>query len=393
MKPSILRNTLFSFLAFGLAMGAVFPLYAGFFVDWKPGMRTFFVAGCLLAGLIMGFANYFVMNLMLLRSLRRMAGVARGISEKDLTLDCTLRSHDTIGEIAHAMSVMAGTLREVIGKVAGLGSQVNQDCLGMQANLGNVSRRMEVQVGGAAEISRAMEELSRTIADIARHAMEASSAGRQAQALAQEGSGVTQEVQSAMRHVRGVVDEAAGAVADLGGKAEQIGAIVQVINDIAEQTNLLALNAAIEASHAGVHGRGFAVVAEEVRRLAEKSSQASQEIREMIASIQSGTQNLVRAMEGSTEHVQGGVSRAEAAGRSLEGILTGIRAVSAMVDRIAEAAEEQARTVASVEGRTREIHEGAAGTLHEARDTEGASSRLVAQARDLSGLLSSFRLH
>ena len=393
MKPSILRNTLLSFLALGLAMGAVFPIYAGFFVDWKPGLRIYFVAGCLVAGLIMGLANYFVMNLMLLRSLRRMAGVARAISEKDLTLDCTLRSHDTIGAIAHAMSVMAGNLREVIGKVAGLSDQVNRDCQGMQGNLGNVSHRMEAQVGDAAEISRATEELSQTIADIARHATEAAAAGRQAQDLAQNGSEVTREVQTAMRHVQRVVGEAAWAVADLGGKAEQIGAIVQVINGIAEQTNLLALNAAIEASHAGVHGRGFAVVAEEVRRLAEKSSQASQEIREMIASIQAGTQHLVRAMEGSTEQVEGGVSRAEAAGHSLAGILTGIRDVSARVDRIAEAAEEQARTVASAEGRTREIHASAADTLREARDTEGASSRLVAQAQDLSGLLGSFRLH
>jgi len=392
MKPSILRNTLLSFLAFGLMMGAVFPLYAGFFVDWKPGMRTFFVAGCLVAGLIMGFANYFVMNLMLLRNLRRMSGVAKAISEKDLTLDCTIRSHDTIGEIAHAMSVMAGNLRDVIGRVAGLGDQVNRDCQGMQENLGSVSRRMEAQVGDAAEIRRALEDLSRTITDIAHHAAEAASAGRQAEALSQEGTEVTQAVQSAMHHVQRVVGEATRAVADLGGKAEQIGTIVQVINSIAEQTNLLALNAAIEASHAGIHGRGFAVVAEEVRRLAEKSSQASQEIRDMIQNIQSGTQHLVRAMEGSTEQVQGGVAKAEAAGRSLEGIQASIRAVTGMVDQIARGAEQQAHTVATVEGRTREIHTVAAGTLHEARDTEAASSRLTGQARDLSGLLGSFRL-
>jgi methyl-accepting chemotaxis protein len=392
MKPSILRNTLLSFLAFGLLMGAVFPIYAGYFVNWKPGMRTFFVLGCLVAGLIMGFANYFVMNLMLLRNLRRISGVARAISEKDLTLDCTIQSHDTIGEIAHGMSVMAGNLREVIGKVAELGDQVNRDCQGMQVNLGGVSRRMEAQVGDAAEIRRAMEALSRTIADIAQHATEAASAGRQAETLTQDGTEVAGAVHAAMRHVRRVVEDAAHSVIDLGGKAEQIGDIVQVINGIAEQTNLLALNAAIEASHAGIHGRGFAVVAEEVRRLAEKSSHASQEIRDMIQSIQAGTQHLVQAMEGSTEQVQEGVAKAEAAGRSLDGILSSIRAVSGMVDQIAEGAEQQARTVATVEGRTREIHEVAAGTLHEARDTEGASTRLVEQAKDLSGLLGSFRL-
>ena len=392
MKSSILRNTLLSFLAFGLIMGAVFPIYAGFFVDWKPGMRTYFVAGCLVAGLIMGVANYFVMNLMLLRSLRRMSVVARAISEKDLTLDCTLQSHDIIGEIAHSMSVMAETLREVIGKVAGLGDRVNRDCQGMQTNLSSVSRRMEAQVGDAAEISRAMEALTHTITGVAQHAAEAASAGRQAEALAQTGTGVTHAVQSAMHHVQRVVEDAANAVADLGDKAEQIGDIVQVINSIAEQTNLLALNAAIEASHAGIHGRGFAVVAEEVRRLAEKSSQASLEIQDMIQSIQSGTQHLVRAMEGSTEQVQGGVTKAEEAGQSLNGILDSIRAVSAMVEQIAEGAEQQASTVAAVEGRTREIHTVAAGTLHEARDTEGASSRLAEQAMDLSGVLKSFRL-
>ena len=114
MKPSILRNLGIAFFSFGLLMGVIFPFYAQFFVEWKPGMQRWFVIGCLLAGSIIGIVNYWLVNVVLLRKLRRISTVANAISNKDITFQCQIESHDVIGEIVNSFNRMALTLREMI---------------------------------------------------------------------------------------------------------------------------------------------------------------------------------------------------------------------------------------------------------------------------------------
>jgi len=107
MKPSILRNLLFSFLGFGVAVAAVFPFYADFFVEWKPGMLVWFVFGCLVAGVVIGIVNYWLLNVILLNKLRRISEVATSISNKDLSFSCSMESADTIGEIIDSFNGMS----------------------------------------------------------------------------------------------------------------------------------------------------------------------------------------------------------------------------------------------------------------------------------------------
>jgi methyl-accepting chemotaxis protein len=118
MKPSILRRLLFAFLFFGLGMGAVFPFFANFFVEWKPGMFGWFVVAALAAGMSVGVINYWLVNVVLLSKLRRISEVATAISRNDITHQCSVESHDTIGEIVTSFNKMAHNLRELIGQVA-----------------------------------------------------------------------------------------------------------------------------------------------------------------------------------------------------------------------------------------------------------------------------------
>jgi methyl-accepting chemotaxis protein len=131
--------------------------------------------------------------------------------------------------------------------------------------------------------------------------------------------------------------------------------IINVINEIAGQTNLLALNAAIEAARAGEHGRGFAVVAGEVRRLAERTSEATKEIDQTVRAIQQGTTEAVEAMRSSMGHVQSGVDSARSAGEALTSIIHGSESVQKMVTQIAAAATEQSYSTQSVSANVAEI--------------------------------------
>ena len=126
MKTSLLRNLLMSFLAFGVSVALIFPFYADFFVDWKPGMLPWFVVGCLVAGLMIGVVNYWLLNVILLKKLRRISEVAIAISNKDISHSCTLQSADTIGEIIDSFNKMADNLRELIGQTITISDTVHK---------------------------------------------------------------------------------------------------------------------------------------------------------------------------------------------------------------------------------------------------------------------------
>ena len=126
-NASILRRLMLAYLGFGLAVAMVFPFYAAYFVEWKPGMLPWFVAGCVVAGLSIGVVNYYLLNLILLSKLRRIAEVANQISRKDLTHFCAMRSADTIGEIITSFNAMSANLRSLIGETGKLSSSVSSD--------------------------------------------------------------------------------------------------------------------------------------------------------------------------------------------------------------------------------------------------------------------------
>ena len=178
----------------------------------------------------------------------------------------------------------------------------------------------------------------------------------------------------------------------MGRSSDAIGRIINVINEIAGQTNLLALNASIEAARAGEHGRGFAVVAGEVRRLAERTSEATKEIDQTVRAIQQGTAEAVDAMRSSMSHVQSGVDSARSAGEALTSIIHGSESVQRMVTQIAAAATEQSYSTQSVSANVNEIASIIEQTAASSQQSVEACQQLALLANELTGLVGSFKV-
>jgi methyl-accepting chemotaxis protein len=210
-----------------------------------------------------------------------------------------------------------------------------------------LSRAIDQIARGAQEQSRMIEKNAQVVTQISSAIVQVSSSARQAamgakstSESAQKGAGMSSETVKGMENIKRTMDAASVKVNGLGERSKEIGKIVAAIDDIADQTNLLALNAAVEAARAGEQGRGFAVVADEVRKLAERSQEATKEIADLIGGIQGGVNDTVAAMEKGVREVDSGYELANKAGQSLEDILQHAKDMGVQVEQISSAAEE-----------------------------------------------------
>jgi methyl-accepting chemotaxis protein len=392
MRPSVLRNVLFASLGFGLAIGLVFPFFADLFVTWKPGMYGWFSVAALAAGASVGAVNYWIVNRVLISRLRRIAEVANSIGNGDLTHRCAMESADTIGEIVDAFNQMAGTLRNLIGGMATLSGNVDSDTRSIQYLVGGIRERFTVQHAETGQIVDALEQMRSKGAEVSDTAGQVAESTSRAVEVARGGSSVVAETVRGMGEIERTVASASDDVFQLGQRSDEIGTIIAVIRGIAEQTNLLALNAAIEAARAGEQGRGFAVVADEVRKLAEKTGSATEEISQMIGGIQTQVKQTVVSMEESRNHVQAGVGRAEKAGHSLAEILDSVQGVSAMMARITSLAGEQQTLADDIVGRAEKIARSIDDTLGQTASCDQSCAGLAGQSASLREQVGRFRV-
>ncbi len=382
-NSSILRRLMLAYLGFGLGVAMVFPFYAAYFVEWKPGMLPWFVAGCVVAGLSIGVVNYWLLNLILLSKLRRIAEVANQISNKDLTHSCSMRSADMIGEIISSFNAMATNLRNLLGETGKLSHSVSHDSRDLTAFFSGVAHQLSEQSGQVDGIRRAVTELTETVSAIADRANATASRGRTAAEQATAGNQIVLATIEGMEQISSRVGAAASAVEDLRARSQQINAIVRTIHDIADQTNLLALNAAIEAARAGEQGRGFAVVADEVRKLAERTTSATGEISAMLGAIHQMIDQTVKTIGEGAQTAAVGVAKAREAGTALTEIVASSSEVNHLIDEIAQATERQQSSVHLVGDSITRIAE----LIGQIRDDVQDGARRAATMAEMAGSL------
>lgn len=221
-----------------------------------------------------------------------------------------------------------------------LGAALDEGIASMSQVVGEVSRSSAEVAAGATEIAAATEEMSASVGEVARQASTASETAEKSGQAATGGGEVVSKTVVEMRSIADDVNTTAQTISQLGQRSDEIGKVIGVINDIADQTNLLALNAAIEAARAGEHGRGFAVVADEVRKLAERTTRATEEVSSSIKVIQQETGLAVERMNKGTEQVKVGVGLAEEAGQNLRQIVGGATEVASLISSISAASEQ-----------------------------------------------------
>lgn len=310
----------------------------------------------------------------------------------DLTVSIDVEGNDEIGQLAGRLRSFVAKIRDVIAEVTSVTADVAAASTEIAASAEQIAGGMNEQSQQVTQVSAAVEEMAASILEVAQRSSDAAGKANESGTIAENGGKVVENTISGMSTINQTVSTSAQAVQELGQRNDRIGEVVTAINDIADQTNLLALNAAIEAARAGEHGRGFAVVADEVRKLADRTTQATAEIASSIEEIQGRTREAVANMNTGTEQVAEGVSNAEQAGIALTQILSAAQDVSSMIQSIAAATEEQSAASEQVSQSIEQIAAVTQQTREGTSQAAVAAAQLSERASGLQELVSQFRV-
>lgn len=320
----------------------------------------------------------------------RLRDIAEG--EGDLTRRLEIVGKDEVAMAGNAFNLFMDKLQTIMRQVASNTHQLAGATEEISSSAVQMAEHANTQQHQTSQIATAMQEMASTVTQVSDNCRMAAENAQQAVSTARDGGQVVERSVDTMRRLAESVEDIAKRIAELGTKSDQIGKIVGVIDDIADQTNLLALNAAIEAARAGEQGRGFAVVADEVRKLAERTTKATQEIADMIAIVQQETKGAVEAMGAGTSQVQEGVNAANEAGNKLSSIVDAVERGANMITQIATAASEQSKTTEHINASVSEISSLTQHSAASSNETATACQDLSGLANDLQNLVAKFRL-
>jgi methyl-accepting chemotaxis protein len=303
-------------------------------------IRLFMVVG--LAALALGAAMTLVLDRMISRPLKAVAGVAARVATGDLTASVPAdRRRDEVGALTQTFAQMLDNLRK-------MNREIREGVNVLASSASEILAATTQVAAGATETAAAVNETTSTVEEV-KHTAQLSSqkakfvldAAQKAAQISQGGKKAVEETVAGMGRIREQMESVAASIVRLSEQSQAIGEIIATVNDLAEQSNLLAVNAAIEAAKAGEQGKGFAVVAQEVKSLAEQSKQATAQVRTILGDIQKATSAAVMATEQGSKAVEVGVKQSAEAGESIRLLADSITEAAQAATQISASAQQQ----------------------------------------------------
>ena len=342
--------------------------------------------------LVLGVVAALSITRMIVRPLMATLQRAEQVASGDLSHDHVVSRRDELGLLQASMQRMTLNLRELIGglrdgvvQLAGEAEQLS--AVTAQTSTGVRGQRQETD-----QLATAMGEMSSAVQEVARSAEQASGAAVHASREAGAGNEVVGQAISQIERLAGEVEQSTVAMAELKRESERIGSVLDVIKAVAQQTNLLALNAAIEAARAGEAGRGFAVVADEVRNLAQRAKDSTEEIEQLISGLQNGTMQVASSLESSRALTDSSVELARRAGVSLGSITRSVSTIESMNHQIATAAEQQSAVTGGIHRSVTSVREISEQTSVASDETAASSVKLAQLGAHLQTMVGRFVL-
>jgi len=344
------------------------------------------------AAIVMGSIAAYLLTISITRPISEAVKAANQLAEGDLTIEVTSSSRDETGQLLESIQATATNLRNIVTTISGASIELasaSQELAVVteQSSQGVVNQQTETDL-----VATAMNEMAATVNDVASNAAKAAEAANQADNDASVGGQVVEKTILAINTLADRVNESSEKLGEVEQETLNIVKILDVIRGIADQTNLLALNAAIEAARAGEQGRGFAVVADEVRSLAQRTQDSTQEIQNMIEQLQAGTQSTVAVMaQGKTQAAQS-VDQANETGSALQAITHAISVINDMNIQIASASEQQSSVAESINENVINVKRIAEENAVAANQTRASTSEIAHLSEQLKELVDQFKI-
>jgi len=317
---------------------------------------------------------------------------ALALGDGDLTQRLTPKGKDEVAELSHHFNTFLDKLHKIIGEVADSTHRLAEEARQMQSIADDSELQLKNQQQETNQAASAMSQMASTVQEVSRNAADAEVSAREADSKASEGANISTQAMNGINTLVREVEDAATAINQLSDDVQNISVILHVIKDVTEQTNLLALNAAIEAARAGEQGRGFAVVADEVRTLAMRTQDSTQEIEGVITKLQAAARNAKQVMESARGQGQEGAGQVAQVHESLSQIAAAVMNISKLNTMIASATEEQSSTAEEVNQNIASINQATHITADGAARTTQTSHQLTELARGLEALVGQFKL-